>query len=158
LCNNEVEQYLINSVTFSRNKHENTAAYRGTSNVYATGTLIIANNQTGYLFVNIAPLFWKALHLRPYSIDGQLLIRLQFDTAVANISSYSMTTTEAILRLSGYEEPEGQKKLILSKAMLPKNFFYYSFLKSINLLALSLPIINYTINSYNNLIYFTESN
>jgi hypothetical protein len=31
-----------------------------------------------------------------------------------------------------------------------------STVKSVNLLALSLPITNYTINSYNNLIYFTD--
>jgi hypothetical protein len=141
---NEVEQYLINSVTLSRNEHENTAAYRGTSSIYATGTLTISNGATGYLFVKIAPLFWKALHLRPYSIDGQLLIRLQFDTGAANISSGSMTTTEAILRLSGYEEPEAQKKLILSKAMLPKNFFYYNPQRYIESLSLTTSL-SYTV-------------
>jgi hypothetical protein len=123
---NEVEQFLINSVTLSRNEHENTAAYRGTLAAYATGTLTIANNQSGYLFVNIAPLFWKSIHLRPYSVERQLLVRLTFNPAFANISSGSMTTTEAVLRVSGYEESDAQKKMILSKAMLPKNVFYYA--------------------------------
>jgi hypothetical protein len=37
-----------------------------------------------------------------------------------------MTTTEAVLRISGYEESDAQKKLVLSKVNLPKNFFYYA--------------------------------
>jgi hypothetical protein len=93
---------------------------------YATSTLTIANNQTRYLYISIASLFWKALHLRLYFIDSQLLIRLTFNSATNNVSSGSLTTTKAVLRLSGYEEPDAQKKLILSKAMLPKNFFYYT--------------------------------
>ena len=123
---NEVEQYLINCVTLSRNEHENSAAIRGTSANYATGVLTVPNGQSGYLYVNIAPLFFKSLHLRPYSIDGQFLIRLTFNSGASNISSGSWTTNEAVLRVTGFEEPEGQKKMVLSRAMLPKNFFYYA--------------------------------
>jgi hypothetical protein len=55
-----------------------------------------------------------------------MLVRLTFNPASANISSGSMTTTEAVLRISGYEESDSQKKLILSKINLPKNLFYYA--------------------------------
>jgi hypothetical protein len=96
-----------------------------TNSVYATGTSSIANSQSGYIFVNICPLFWKSLHLRPYAIEDQMLIRLTFNPASANISSGSTITTEAVLRISGYEESDSQKKLVLSKAMVPKNLFYY---------------------------------
>jgi hypothetical protein len=37
-----------------------------------------------------------------------------------------MTTTEAVLRISGYKEPEAQRKMILSKAIISKNFFYFA--------------------------------
>jgi hypothetical protein len=122
----EIESFLINAVTTSRNEWENSAAYHLTSSAYATGTSSIANGQSGYIFVNIAPLFWKSIHLRPYAIEGQMLIRLTFNPASANISSGFMITTEAVLRISGYEESDAQKKLILSQAMLPNNYFYYA--------------------------------
>jgi hypothetical protein len=123
---NEVEQFLINTVTTSRNEHENGAAYHLTSSAYATGISSIANGQSGYIYVNITLLFWKSIHLRPYAIESQILIRLTFNPASANISSGFMITTEAVLRISGYEESDSQKKLVLSKAILPKNFFYYA--------------------------------
>jgi hypothetical protein len=123
---NEVEQFLINATTTSRNEWENGAAYHLTSSAYATGTSSIANGQSGYIFVNIAPLFWKSIHLRPYAIEGQMLVRLTFNPASVNISSGSMTTTEAVLRISGYKENDSQKKLVLSKINLPKNYFYYA--------------------------------
>jgi hypothetical protein len=75
--------------------------------------------------------------MRPYSIDGQLLVRLTFNSATNNISSGSMTTTEAVLRISGYEEPESQKKMILSKAMIPKNFFYYAPQRHLEIMTLA---------------------
>jgi hypothetical protein len=122
----EIESFIINSTTLSHNEHEVSATYRGTDSLYTTRTLTIANNASRYLYLTLAPLFWKSIHMQPYSIDGQLLVRLTFNSATNNISSGSMTIIEAVLRISGYEEPEAQKKLILSKAMIPKNFFYYS--------------------------------
>jgi hypothetical protein len=121
-----VEQFLINCVTTSRNEFENIAASHLTSAAYTIGTSSIANGQSGYIFVNIAPLFWKSIYLRPYAFEGQMLIRLTFNPASPNILLGSMVTSEAVLRVSGYEESDSQKKLVLSKAMLPKNFFYYA--------------------------------
>jgi hypothetical protein len=54
-----------------------------------------------------------------------MLIRLTFDPVFANIFFGSMTTSKAILRISEYEESDAQKKLILSKVILPA-FFYYA--------------------------------
>jgi hypothetical protein len=48
---NEIEGFLINSVTLDRTEHKASATYRGTDANYATGTLSIANNQTGYLYL-----------------------------------------------------------------------------------------------------------
>jgi hypothetical protein len=98
---NEIESFMINSTTLSRIEHEVSATYRGTDANYATGTLTIANGQSGYLYLTLAPLFWKSIYMRLYSIDGQLLVRLTFNSATNNISSGSMTTTKAVLRISG---------------------------------------------------------
>jgi hypothetical protein len=101
--------------------------------VFLECLVLLANGASGYIRVNICPLFWKSIHLRSYAIESQMLIRLTFNPASANISSGSMTTTEAVLRISGYEESNSCKKLVLSKAMLPKNFFYYAPQKHIEL-------------------------
>jgi hypothetical protein len=67
---NEIESFVINSTTLNRNEHEVSATYRGTDSLYAIGVLTIANNQSGYLYLTLAPLFWKSIHKQPYSIDG----------------------------------------------------------------------------------------
>lgn len=123
---NNSESYVANNIVTSRTEHEGIAALKLTSAAYATGVVTISNAQTGYYYIPICPLFWKSIHLRPYTISGNLLIRVQFNNAAINISSGSMTTTEAVLRVSGYYESEEQKKMMINKALLPKNFFYFA--------------------------------
>ncbi len=122
--NNSTESYVANNIVTSRTEHEGIAALKLTNANYATGVQTIPNGQSGYYYIPICPLFWKAIHFRPYTVSGNLLIRVQFESASANISSGSMTITEAVLRVSGYYESDEQKKMMINKALVPKNFFF----------------------------------
>lgn len=123
-----IEQWILDSCFRDRNEHNTTAAIRGTNSAYTTAQITIANGATGSYYVCIAPQFFRSLHLRAYSFDGNLLIRLRFQSASLNyITSGSWTTTEAVLLFSGYNESEHQQKYILSKATIPKCLSYYSF-------------------------------
>jgi hypothetical protein len=75
----------------NRNEHECTAALRGTDADYATGTITIPNGQSGSIYYSIAPNFWRALKLKPYCIDNNLLVRLRFQDSANIIVSGSMT-------------------------------------------------------------------
>jgi hypothetical protein len=133
-----MESFVINHLVMSRDEYENLAydAYRSDAN-YTQTTISVANGESGYFYLPLCPLFWKSTHLRPYSINGNLLIRLTFNPASINISSGSLTCTEAVLRISGYMESADQKKLVLSKATLPKQFFYYSVQRHIENMTLA---------------------
>jgi hypothetical protein len=99
--------------------------------------ITIANAQTGFIYYSIAPNFWKALKLRPYSIHNNLLVRLKFQESANIISSGSMTTTAANLEFSGYYESSGQRKLMLQKAELPKYWASQQHLETLTLAALT---------------------
>lgn len=121
------ETFLINQIVMSRDEYENIAsdAFRSDAN-YSTANITIATGTSGYVYIPVCPLFFKSCKLRPYSINGNLLIRFQFNPASINISSGSMTCTEAALRISGYMEGEAQKKKVRANALVPKNYFYYA--------------------------------
>jgi hypothetical protein len=123
---NPVATFMIDHVGMSRNEHEITASLRGTSSAYATGTITIPNGQSGSIYYSIAPNFWRALKLRPYCIDNNLLIRLRFQDSANIISSGSMTTTAAYLEFSGYYESSAQRKLMLQRAEIPKLLSYWA--------------------------------
>lgn len=124
--NDPVSNFLINNVLMSREEHETTAALRGTSATYASGTLTIPTGQSGSLYIAIAENFWRSLHLRTYTIDGNILVRLQFQPSNNIIVSGTWSTTNVLLELSGYYESAAQKKLMTQKAEVPKIFSYYS--------------------------------
>lgn len=133
-----IETYLLNNIVLTRNEHENTAVYRGTNANYSIGVSSFAPGVTGTWLLPIAPGFWKSTHFRPYSIYGNLLIRIFFSPGSQNIVSGALTTTNVVLRVNQYYEPALQKNLILRDAMLPKNFFYFApqrHIETVNLTA-----------------------
>jgi hypothetical protein len=134
---NPVGTFMIDHVGMSKNEHEITASLRGTSSAYATGTITIANGQTGSIYYSIAPNFWRALKLRLYCIDNNLLVRLRFQDAANIISSGSMTTRVANLEFSGYYESSAQRKLMLQRAEMPKLLSYWAPQQHIETLTLA---------------------
>jgi hypothetical protein len=49
--------------------------------------------------------------MRPYTVAGNLLIRVLFNDAAVNISSGSWTTTEVVMQVSGYMNLNDKKHL-----------------------------------------------
>lgn len=122
------EEFLIDSVSISRNEYELIAPYILSDANYATGPVTIANGQSGYFDIHICPSFWKATMLRPYTIQGNLGVRVLFNTTAAcvvgGVIPSGFTTPECVLRITGYYEPPQQIKTLTDNAMVPKNFFY----------------------------------
>lgn len=123
---NNLETYLINNFFTGREEHENTTALRATNANYATGVITVLNNESRYFYVSISQQFWRSLHLSPYCLDGNILIRLKFGTSGSIIQSGTCNSPEALLVISGYNEPEHTKKYKLSQSLVPKLLSYYS--------------------------------
>jgi len=132
-----VETWLMKSVSLSRNEHEVTAALRGTSATYSTAPITEAAGASGSYYYSVAPNFFRALALRTYSFDGNLLIRFQWANAASSIISGTWTTNNVQLEITGYMEPKSQKELILKRAEVPKLFSYYSPQRHIETLTLA---------------------
>ena len=124
--NNRVEQFVTNAF-LSRNEFEGMASKRFTDDNYATGVVTVLDTATGYVYIPIALPFFKAVNLRPYTIDGNLLIRITFGAAAACVQSGAMSISEATLQLSGYKESEAQQQLMLSNSSVPKCLPYWTF-------------------------------
>jgi hypothetical protein len=148
---------MIDHVGMSRNEHEITASLRGTSSTYATSTITISNRQTGSIYYSIAPNFWRALKLRPYCIDNNLLVRLRFQDSANIISSGFMTTIAANLKFSYYES-SAQRKLMLQRAEIPKLLSYWALQQHTKTLTLAASTTYQVrlagINSYVGQLYF----
>lgn len=153
-----VANFLINSCLMSRNEHENTAALRGTSNAYATGVITNATGTSGSYYISLCPNFWRSTRLRPFTIDGNLLVRVKFQDPASLISSGTWTTTACYLELSGYMESETQTRLELSRAEKPKIFSYYApqyHLETLTLAASTQYIVRMSgINGWVNQLFF----
>lgn len=138
------EAYCVDNLVMDFNEFNNISDLLLTDDNYSTGTVTIPNGQSGFWYVPIAPLFWKSIHFRPYCVESNFLIRLLFNTGAQNISSGTLTTTSAVLRISGYYESEQQKKMMLQSALTPKNFFYYGIQRHVESQTLN-PSSTYTI-------------
>lgn len=121
-----VEAYL-NNMFLSRNEFEVLADKRLTSVTYATGVTTIPTGSSGYVYIPIALPFFNACKIRPYTIDGNVLVRIQFAPSASIISSGTMDITETVLLLSGFYESDEQKNMMLREATLPKVIPYYSY-------------------------------
>lgn len=124
--NYALENYLINNVQESYTEHLNSAVTRGTDANYLRTPLTLPAAAQGVWYLPIASQFWRCLHIRPYSISGNLIIRIKFATAASNIVSGTLTTPEAVLRIVHFRESEQQRKWVLSRAMLPKALWYFA--------------------------------
>jgi hypothetical protein len=123
--NSNVANFLIDAVHLSRTEWNNTAAIRGTlANNYGAGALTTTNTTVYSFYYPIAPAFFRALKLRPYTINGNLLIRIKFSDVL--VTSGTLTTTACNLLLMGYYESEQQKAHCLKRAEIPKCLSYYA--------------------------------
>lgn len=135
-----VENYLINNFLLSRNEYEVTGPLRGyypPIEQYPGGLTTIPNGASGALYYPLALNFFRSTHLRPYLLNGNLLVRVLFNNATTNIASGTWTTTSLSLEISGYNESEQQQNFLLSKATVPKAFSYWAPQRSFLTLALS---------------------
>lgn len=124
--NASLENYVIDGLTQSFTENINSAGVRGTNTTYASGTLTLPTNTFGYFYIPLATQFWRATHIRPYSIQGNLIIRVKFATAALNIVSGTITTPSVDLRAVHFRESPEQKQWIISRAMNPKAIWYHA--------------------------------
>lgn len=134
---NNLENYLINNVQESYTEHLNSAITRGTNATYDRTPVTLPPGSAGVWYLPIAPQFWRSVHLRPYAIQGNIIIKLYFNTATANIVSGTLTTPAAVLRVTHYRESETQKAMIRSRVMVPKRFWYLAPQRHIETVTLS---------------------
>ena len=120
-----IENEWVNNTFMSYIEHTTTAAIRGTDENYTTNEIVMPAATQRYFYIPIALNFWRSLHLRPYSFDGNLLVRLKFNALASNISAGTLQSTEAQLILSGYNEPSHQESYNLSRATVPKQLGFY---------------------------------
>lgn len=133
--NSNVVNYLSDVLFKSREHHENTAALRGTTDAYGNGTITHATATSGTIIIPIAELFWHA-KIRPYEINGNLLIKVSFVNTATLISSGAMNINSVQLAVHGYYESEPQQKMVKSRSLQPKNLFYYAIQEHSETLAL----------------------
>jgi len=156
--NDPVATFLINSVLQSRNEYENSAALRGSDANYSTGTITNGTGTSGSYYISLAPNFWRSLHLRPYTFDGNLIVRIKFQDAANIISSGTWTTTACYLEFTGYMESEEQKKQMIQRAEKPKILSYYApqvHMETLTLAASTQYQVRLSgINGYTNQIFF----
>ena len=127
---NSVENWLVNNLLLSRNEHELTASQRGTDATYTSPEITVANGASGYYYVWLLPLIYSALKIRPYSVEGNFLLRVRF--ASNNISSGTMTTEECVLVVSGIREDEITRKYVLANSDIPKRLSYYGIQRHVD--------------------------
>lgn len=155
--NDPIQNWLISSILMSRNEHETTAALRGTDADYVTTTITENTATSGSYYIDLSPNFWRSVKLRPYCIDGNLLIKVKFQEAANIITSGTWTTSGVYLEMSGYMEDEQQKKLLLARSDKPKNFSYYApqrHVETLTLAASSQYSVRMSINGWVNQLFF----
>lgn len=122
--NSAVSNFLIDAVCMSRNEWDTSSADRGTDANYSTVSISNPDGQVWSYYYNIAPNFWRTLKLRPYCIDGNLLVKVRFSNQI--IQSGTLTTTAANIMISGYYESEKQKNKCIARAEFPKVLSYWA--------------------------------
>ncbi len=132
-----VENWILESVLMSRQEHEVTATLRGTTAAYSTAAITDATATSGSYYYSLCPNFWRSLHIRPYTIDGNFLIRVKFQDTANVITSGTWTTTASYLEFTGYMENEAQKKVMIQRAEKPKYFSYYAPQRHVETLTLA---------------------
>lgn len=125
------EVFLSNNLSTTRTEFETISAQKGTNDQYTFGTLTLLPGTTSTYFIPLCQSFWRSCNVRPYSAVGNFLLRLNFNKASAVIESGAVDVTDCVLRIAGEQESEGQKQLIVSRAQIPKNFFYYNIQRHI---------------------------
>lgn len=134
---NNVEAYLLSNLLMDLEEQQNSAPYRGTDAVYTNTAVTAPPATSGWWYIPIAPNFWKSTHIRPYAINGNILIRVFFNTAAQNIISGAITTPEVVLRCAQYYESAPQKQLMVQRARLPKDIWYYAPQRQIETITLA---------------------
>ena len=123
---NNVESYITNAF-LSRDEYEGMASKRLSNSVYFAATTALADGTSGYIYIPVALPFFQATKLRPYTIDGNLLICLQFATSAPLIASGTMDIQESVILLNGFYESDMQRNKMLSEATIPKLLPFYAF-------------------------------
>jgi hypothetical protein len=137
------EAWILMGLSMERTQFEGIAPLIGTNSSYSYSTQSIPNGNSGYLYITLCKAFFNSVKLRPYTINGNLSIRLLFAPLSANIASGSMNINACELLLSGYNESPEQKKLNLSKVPIEKNLFYYGITRDYQTVTLA-PSTTYT--------------
>jgi hypothetical protein len=121
-----VESWWIDGFFGDRNQHEQTHDLFGYDINYGGGTTNVLDGEQQYYYYPVAQNFFRSLHISPFCIDSNMIIRIKFNPASQNIESGSANTPEAILVVTGYEEAEHTKKYKLSRSLVPKCLSYWS--------------------------------
>lgn len=109
-----------------RNDHELTYVYRGTTVNYDLGVTNFPNGNSGTYILPVADVFIRNWKPRPYEINGNLMVRIQFENVGRLIASGDMSITGIQLICHGYYESEQQKRLSLQRALSNKQVFFYA--------------------------------
>lgn len=122
-------ELFASNILLSRDEWDVMATSRFSSPTYGTGVTNVPTGQTGYGYIPIGLLFFSSIHFRSYTVDGNLLVRIQWSNGPSFIQAGTCDINECVLLLSGFYESDAQKQLMMGQATLPKVLPYYAIMR-----------------------------
>ncbi len=100
------QEMFIDNIYFSKNEWEVMSPYVNSTAAYSTAGVVVANGATRTFYIPLVAFFTPTkLHLA--GLNGQLLIRLRFNTSALSIVAGAVPTcTDCALQLRGRMEPD----------------------------------------------------
>lgn len=133
------ELYFQNHLYTDRQTFERTATIMGTNATYQSTQNTLLDTTVGEYQIKICPNFFNTLKFRSYATQGNLLIRIIFNSA-ANIFTSGQaffTTPSVVLRVHGLMESQAQQNHIIANNKIPKHIFFWSVQRHIENLNLT---------------------